>query len=226
MKTGTIIQARMSSKRLPGKVLREVSGNPLLQYLWERLKRCKELDFLIVATSIENSDDPIAQFCNDQNIQYYRGDLKNVASRFSEIAKIYDLDAFVRVSGDSPLLDTSLVEKAIQIFNSTSSDLVTNVMPRTFPSGQSVEVLRVKTFQLAYQKMKHEEDLEHVTRYIYRNPEKFKIENFASKKDFGECHLSVDTALDVEKFILFTSQMERPHWEYTWKELLAFDFKS
>ena len=74
--------------------------------------------------------------------------------------------------------------------------------------------------------MKHEEDLVHVTRYFYKNQEQFKIENFASEKDFGKYHLSIDTILDMEKFILMISQMERPHWEYTWKELLAFDFKS
>ena len=105
MRIEAIIQARMSSKRLPGKVLEQIQGKSVLQYLLERIGRCLGLQYTIVATSTDNSDDPIEEFCDDFGIECFRGSLENVAERFRDAAKKYKLDAFVRVCSDSPLLD-------------------------------------------------------------------------------------------------------------------------
>ena len=100
MKIGTIVQARMSSQRFPNKVLYEVAGKPLLQYLLERLEHCNCLDAIVVATSVDDSDTPIAEYCQQHSMACYRGPLANVAGRFNQVLDIYQFDGFVRVNGD------------------------------------------------------------------------------------------------------------------------------
>jgi len=220
MKIGAIVQARMSSQRLPNKVLHEVAGKPVLQYLLERLTYCDHLDEIIVATSVEDSDQPIADFCHRNNVKYYRGPLSDVAGRFDKVLDKYKFDAFVRVNGDSPLLDQRLIEQGISLFLDGDYDLVTNIMPRTFPKGQSVEVLRTKTFKRTYRRMREKEDLEHVTRYYYQHIEEFHIKNFTLKENLNYIGLSVDTPEDLDNFVMILSNMKKPHWEYSLDDIL------
>ena len=220
MKIGAIVQARVSSERFPGKVLYKVGGKPLLQYLLERLEHCTCLDTTVVATSIENSDTPIADYCQKNNVACYRGSLSNVASRFNEILDTYKFDAFVRVNGDSPLLDQRLIEKGVRLFLGGDYDLVTNIMPRTFPKGESVEVLRAVTYRSAYPRMREEGDLEHLTRYYYQHPEEFRIKNFALPENLNHISLCVDTKQDMDNFVTIVSTMVKPHWEYKLEDIL------
>lgn len=220
MRIGAIIQARMSSQRLPNKVLLETAGKPMLQYLLERLEHCDCLDNIVVATSVDDSDTPIADYCRQNGIACYRGSLSNVASRFNEVLDVYHFDAFVRVTGDSPLLDQRLIEKGVSLFLGGDFDLVTNVLPRTYPIGQSVEVLRSVTYQSTYDRMREEEDLEHVTRFFHKHPEEFRIQNFALTENLNHIQLSVDTGQDMDNFVTIASKMTRPHWEYTLEDIL------
>ena len=135
MKIGAIIQARMSSERLPGKVLQQIAGKPMLQYLLERLEHCEVLDGLVVATSVDESDTPITSFCQRYGVSCYRGDLNNVAGRFNDVLDSYGFDAFVRINGDSPLLDQRLVDKAVELFKQHEADLATNALVRSYPKG-------------------------------------------------------------------------------------------
>ena len=112
-----IIQARTSSKRFPGKVLKDLAGKPLLQWTIERLANCKSVSQCIVATSIEETDNPIAKLCEESGWNYYRGDLDNVADRFVSICQTYKLEYFIRISGDSPLIDPLLVDHAVKLYN-------------------------------------------------------------------------------------------------------------
>ncbi len=143
MKIGVIIQARMSSQRLPDKVLTMVNGKPLLQYLLERLTHCSSIDQIVVATSEDKSDDPIAVFCHEYGALCFRGPLQNVAKRFYMALEKYNLDAFVRVCCDSPMLDQKLIDQGVKLFNG-EYDLVTNTLRRSYPVGQSVEVIRYR----------------------------------------------------------------------------------
>jgi len=211
---GAIVQARMSSRRLPGKILKEIHGKPLLLYITESLAHCSTLCDLVIATSAEESDDPVETFCKDKNLQLYRGSLNNVASRFLEISRRRKWDAFVRVNGDSPLIDPQLVDRGAELFCSDRFDLVTNVFPRTFPPGQSVEVVNCATFQSLYSVLSSEEDFEHVTRYFYQNPDEFRIKNFTSETDYSRIHLAVDTPEDFRFISSIISKMHKPHWEY------------
>jgi spore coat polysaccharide biosynthesis protein SpsF len=221
MRIGAIIQARMSSRRLPGKVLREVGGRPLLQYLVERLGQCRRLDEMLVATSVEESDTPIHDLCRDLGVPLFRGPLDDVAGRFLQALATRPWDAFVRATADSPFLDQRLVDEGVSLFVAGNADLVTNVHPRTFPAGESVEVVRSETFRRAYPCMKTKEDREHVTLYFYRNSGEFSIRNFVSEMYLGDLSLAVDTEEDLQVVRRMVDQMTRPHWEYPLGELVT-----
>lgn len=217
---GAIIQARMSSHRLPAKVLWPVAGKPLLQYLVERARRCSGLCGVVLATSCDPSDDPLADFCTGQNLACHRGPLENVAHRFLGVLDRYAWEAFVRLNGDSPLLDQSLIARALGLFAASEVDLVTNVYPRSFPPGQSVEVIRTAAFRRAVARMTMPDEFEHVTRYFYTRPEEFRIVNFASERPLNHHHLAVDTPDELKRFSDLVARMTRPHWQYGLDDVL------
>jgi len=219
---GVIIQARMGSRRFPGKVLRDLCGKPLLLYLVERVTHCRLVDGVVVATSTDDSDGPIAAFCETVGVECHRGALENVASRFLEVVDRHEnWGGFVRVSGDSPLLDHRLIERAVGMFRADPCDLVTNVLVRTFPKGQSVEVVSTDAFRDAFERMREPEDLEHVTRYFYEHRNDFTIRDFRAGSDHGSLQLSVDTPEDLRVIEGIVSRMTRPHWSYSLEEILA-----
>ena len=211
----------MSSERLPGKVLREVNGKPLLGYLLNRLEKIKNLDGVVVATSTSESDQEIVRYCKKNKVECYQGPLQNVAARFLGTLRIYQMDAFVRISADSPLLDPDLIDHSVTIFKSSDYDFVTNVLKRTFPKGQSVEVVRAGTFMKYYPRIQSQQDREHVTTYFYRNARQFKILNLPSPDPgYSKINLSIDTKEDLNRFILILGQMRRPFSSYGWKEIV------
>jgi spore coat polysaccharide biosynthesis protein SpsF len=216
-----VVQARYSSQRLPGKVLREVDGKPLLGFLLERLHRCKHLSQTIVATSTDASDDAIARFCTDKAVPLYRGPLDDVLARFVGVAGQLGESALVRISGDSPLMDPEVVDRAVVLYEEGDADLVTNVQIRSFPKGQSVEVIARAALQRAAEETSDSQDREHVTRYFYRHPERFRIRNFKRDPDAADIQLSVDSAEDFEMFARLIAAMRRPPAEYGLNEILA-----
>jgi spore coat polysaccharide biosynthesis protein SpsF len=219
MKIGIIVQARMSSQRLPDKVLTKVNGKPLLQYLLERLNNCSSIDQVIVATSNEKSDDSIALFCEEYGAKYFRGPLENVAKRFMMVIEEYNLDAFVRICGDSPILDQQLIDRGVKLFNS-GFDLVTNVWPRSYPLGQSVEIVRSDTFKEIFKKMSKISDFEHVTKYFYDHSDKFKIKNFSNDINLSDYSLVVDTPHDLKHIEKIINCMTRTQTKYSLEDIL------
>lgn len=221
MRFGIIIQARMSSARLPGKVLRDLCGRPLLCWLLEGLRQCAEAQLIVLATSTEPTDDPVALFCAQEGIPCFRGSLNDVAGRIATAAKAHNLDALVRVCGDSPLLDPSLVDAAIARYRLGGVELVTNVAQRTYPKGQSVEVLGRETLQLAEQTMDNPLDREHVTSFFYARPTKFRIYNMESGGDFGAVNFCVDTAEDLKHMAELVGRLAPGSPRPGWRALLA-----
>tara|TARA_Y100000591_G_C21766683_1_gene663207 strand:- start:561 stop:1232 length:672 start_codon:yes stop_codon:yes gene_type:complete len=220
MKIATIIQARMNSARFPNKVLIKIKEKPLLEYLIDQVSH-KNTDMpIIIATSNKKSDQIIVDYCQRNNLKFYTGSLSNVASRFYEIIKIYNLNFFVRVCADSPLLDGNLIKKSIAYLDK-NIDIITNVMPRTFPKGQSVEVVNCKTFLTIYDKLSSEEDFEHVTRYFYNNSKSFNILNLKNYEDLSSLNLSVDTEEDYQKVSKIISKMKKKHFEYSYKDVIS-----
>jgi spore coat polysaccharide biosynthesis protein SpsF len=215
-----IIQARMSSRRLPGKSLRPVAGRPMLAYLIERLQHCRSLAGIVVATSTTSDDDAIAEFCAGFGVACHRGSLDDVLARFLALVDARALAAVVRVNGDSPLLDPELVDRAVGIFDTGSYDLVTNVAPRSFPRGQSVEVVSAAALRRLAMEDVTPEEREHVTLWFYRHPQCCAMRNFSAARDASEIQLSVDTPQDFAALAALVAAMDRPHWQYGLDELL------
>ena len=209
----------MNSSRLPNKVLYEINGKPLLKYLVERLQ-IRFKNKICLASSSKKHDDSIEKFCVKNNIPCFRGSLTNVAKRMLDTAKFYNQDAFVRINGDSPLMDPTIIEKAIKLYITGDYDLVTNVYPRSFPVGQSVEVIKTNTFKKIYNKMSTLEHFEHVTKYYYDYPEKFKIQNFQYQKDLSNYRFVVDTNEDINRMKKIIFKMIKPHTEYGLDKLI------
>ena len=173
-----IIQARMSSQRLPGKVLMNIAGQPMLERVCHRVMQSNGAKKVVIATSNDSSDDQIEQFCDLRNISCFRGALDDVAGRFLAVIRREGAEEFIRISGDSPLIDPSLIDIAIFEYRSALYDLVTNVLHRTFPKGQSVELVRSSSFKQMYDESISPDDREHVTKWFYRSDINFKIRNF------------------------------------------------
>lgn len=216
-RTALVIQARMTSTRLPGKVLRPLAGKPLLGYLVERMRQAEEPQSLIVATSAATTDDPIAQFCEEMDLLCHRGPLEDVAGRFLEVAERMGAEHVVRVSGDSPLLDPALVDHVLRL-DADDFDLVTNVAPRTFPPGQSVELIRSATLKRVYPQMSAD-DKEHVTRRLYDSPS-VRVLNFERDPPVTHIPMTVDTEADVARLEAVLHAMSRPHWTYGLDQLI------
>lgn len=194
-----IIQARMSSVRLPGKVLMNIAGRPMLERVCDRVMQSNDVKKIVIATSNHRSDDHIEQFCYLRKLPCYRGELDNVAGRFLDVLKSEGAEEFIRISGDSPLIDPKLIDMAIAYYKCGLYDLVTNVLYRTFPKGQSVELIRSSSFKKMYDGLISFDDREHVTKAFYRNKSNFKIKNFVAEPPTGDIQLSVDTQEDLDK---------------------------
>ena len=175
-KTVAIIQGRMGSSRLPGKVLLDIAGKPMLQHVIERTRRAQRLDLITVATSSEASDDPIAAFCAGEGIACMRGSLHDVLDRYYQAAQAQQADVVVRITADCPLIDPDLIDQTIQLVTGNSGqalDFAANRLPppfqRTFPIGLDVEVCRFSALQCAWQESKETFHREHVMPYLYES---------------------------------------------------------
>lgn len=219
MKVMMVVQARFSSRRLPGKVLRPMAGKPMLAWLIERLERVHGTDGIVVATSTSADDDAVAQFAAGLGIPCFRGPLDDVLGRFVGTVRQFRLDAAVRISGDSPLLDPALVGRGIRLFGEERPDLATNVWPRTYPKGQSVEIVSRDALERADAGAAGE-DREHVTAPIYRHHEHYRIASFGAETPSADVQMSVDTETDFRLAERMLEAMSRPHWEYGVDELL------
>lgn len=190
-----IVQARMSSKRLKGKTLLNMKGKPLLERVLSNLVLSKKIKKIVVATSNKKSDDKIINFCKKKNFLFTRGSLTNVALRYIQTLKIYPCDVFLRITGDSPFINHKIIDKIITLSKRKKFDIYTNTFPRTFPKGQSVEIINTNSFLKNY-KYFNKYQKEHLTSYFYQEKKKFIILNFKSAKDISSLNLSVDTKED------------------------------
>lgn len=194
MKTALIIQARMGSERLPGKVMREVLNRPLLAHLLERMIQVENVD-LIVATTEDRNDQPIVDLCRSMGVAVFRGDTADVLSRYVKASEGYD--TVIRVTGDCPLLDAEVVEELLDKFRLGKFDYVSNTIKRTYPRGYDVEVLTTEAL-LRLNKSATGADREHVTSYLVSHQDKFSIDQVVRKSDLSSFRLTVDTIEDFE----------------------------
>lgn len=192
-----IIQARCGSKRLNRKIFKKIKNISIIERVINRLKKSKKISKIIVATSVNQSDDEVEKFCKAKKILFYRGSLNNVASRFLEISKYYNLKHIIRISCDSPFINSKILDEGVSFFIKSKFDVITNVFPRTYPKGLSYEIFKTSILKKNI-KYFSRRDKEHVTTFFYENFKKFKIYNFYSKKNFKNMNLCVDTYEDLK----------------------------
>tara|TARA_B100000780_G_scaffold102373_1_gene71555 strand:+ start:8505 stop:9212 length:708 start_codon:yes stop_codon:yes gene_type:complete len=201
VKIGAIILSRMDSTRLPGKALLDVGGRPLLSYALSFCQKIDDLDSIAIATSTRAVDDPLSDFAKFHGIPCIRGSLDDVAERFLSAMKILNLDVAVRINGDSPLNNKTLISYGIKLFRSGNFDLVSNVPARSYPYGMSVEVIGRKAMEYACSVMSDAQHREHVTKYFYDNQDKFDISLIKSEvAEYSEVQLAIDTREDLDRF--------------------------
>tara|TARA_Y100000590_G_scaffold446013_1_gene578922 strand:- start:1398 stop:2078 length:681 start_codon:yes stop_codon:yes gene_type:complete len=223
--TVAIIQARSSSKRFPNKVMTQINNKPLLNYVYKRVEKSEKINKIIIACSKLKSDDSIVNFCKEKKYTFFRGSLKNVLDRFSKVSKKYKLSYFVRINGDSPCIDPKVIDSAVNLFKVKKCDMVTNVFPRSYPIGVSVEVIKS---QLIYDLEKKNNisntNKEHITSYFYKNKKNYKIINFKNKKNYSKYNLAIDTANNLKKVKL---AIEKKNFlNFSWKKILKVVYKN
>jgi spore coat polysaccharide biosynthesis protein SpsF len=197
MKTVAIIQARMGSTRFPGKTLADVCGKPLLHYVSARVQRCPLLHEVVVATSTDEQDDAIADFCAREGIPCVRGDHDDVLTRYVKAAQVFQAETIVRLTGDCPLIDPEVIRLVIGEFQRGGYDYVNNVEPRTYPHGLDTEVFSRDALMRMDREARSPYDREHVTRYIRDNPEHFRIGSVTHDSNLSHHRFTVDHPEDL-----------------------------
>lgn len=222
MRIDVIMQARMSSSRLPGKTLRKFRDKTILEYQISALRRVSSISDIIIATSTDPSDDAIVDFCLSRNIPVLRGSLTNVAERFKDALITYLPDAFVRFCADRPFYDPEILDRGIKLFLEEKHDIVTNVLKPTFPKGQTTEIINTATFLREFSNFSEKEHLEHPTSYFYDRKDLFKILNFENDRgNFSDVNLCIDTEEDFLRFAAICQLMDRPLSCYNWREIVS-----
>jgi glutamate-1-semialdehyde 2,1-aminomutase len=218
MKTVAIVQARMGSQRLPGKVISPVLSKPMIELLLLRLCTSKEIDEIIVAISEEPENDRLESIISSLGYQCFRGSEKNVLNRYYNAAKKVKADIVVRITGDCPLVDAEIVDECIKGFKNSKVDYFSNTHPRTFPDGLDVAVMSFKSIEKANSEAKSSFDKEHVTSYII-NSKIFLKESIQHSEDFSHLRWTVDNQDDL-KIIRNIFNYFSPNFYFNWKEVL------
>jgi spore coat polysaccharide biosynthesis protein SpsF len=188
----TVIQSRMDSTRLPGKVMMPLAGKPLLYRMYERVAASELIGKIIIAATEEEKDIPIIQLCKENKIDYYRGHSTDLLDRHYQAAKFFDADVVVKIPSDCPLIDPNIIDKVIKYYidNHHNYDFVSNLHPPSYPDGNDVEIMTMQTLEDAWKNAKLPLEREHTTPYFWENPEKFRIGNIVWETglDFSMTH--------------------------------------
>lgn len=194
-----IIQARMGSTRLPGKVMMDLHGHPVIEHVVTRLNRSSLIDKIIIATSFDSNNQPIIDFCKENEIDYFVGSEDDVLDRYYQTAidnNVDDEDILIRITSDCPLIDPFVVDKIIQEHISNKNDYTTNVIECTYPDGLDCEVFNFNVLKNAWINANLSSQREHVTLYIRDNPDKFKLGNVKNNKDLSSLRWTLDEKED------------------------------
>lgn len=215
MKIGIVILCRFSSSRLPGKILKEINGIPILKYIFDRLQTVFPIEDIVVATSFEQSDDVIEQYCQKNYIKCYRGSLDNVASRFLNCSIENQFDYAIRINGDNIFIDIDLLDKVKNIVQQKSTSFISNVHNRTYPKGMSVECVSVELYKNSISKFS-DYDKEHVMTYFYTNSDKIDY-LYLYNTEYAELagvQLAIDTQEDFDRAQYIIDKLNIPNNEF------------
>jgi spore coat polysaccharide biosynthesis protein SpsF len=198
MNVVVIIQARMGSTRLPGKVLMPLMGKPSIQHVIERAKLIPDISKVVIATSKLPKDDQLVEVCESIDVSVFRGSENDVLNRYYQAALFYKASVVVRITGDCPLIDPIESGKVVRKLLNGGADYVSNVFPPKLPDGLDTEAFTIDTLKKTWKNATKKADREHVSRYIRSNPKKFKIESISYEVDFGIYRLTLDEMDDYE----------------------------
>ncbi len=193
-----IVQARMSSSRLPGKVMADICGKPMLYHVMKRVERSKAIDLAAVATSDHGEDDVIERFCREHAIACFRGSLDDVLDRYYQAALHFEAGAVVRLTADCPLLDPAVIDRVVGTFSEGRFDYASNILECTFPDGLDAEVISGEALGRAWQEARLKSEREHVTTYLRNHPEMFRLANVAYREDVSRLRWTVDEPRDLD----------------------------
>ncbi|HYG87180.1 MAG TPA: glycosyltransferase family protein [Azospirillum sp.] len=199
MRTIAVIQARMTSTRLPGKVLMIAAGRPMLAHQVERVRRSTELDGIVIATTTNATDDPVAEFARSAGVGVFRGSEEDVLGRVHGAAAGEGAELVVRLTGDCPLIDPEIIDRVVDRLRADPPiDYATSGMPRTWPLGLDAEAMTFTALSAAQREAVDPYDREHVTPFIYRQPERFRLASVRSMEDLGRHRWTLDEPADLD----------------------------
>lgn len=193
-----IIQVRLDSTRLPRKALRDIIGKPMIIHLLERTEKSELINDIVIATTKSKSDDEVVDVVKKYGLPIFRGNYEDVLDRYYNAAKKHKADVIVRITGDCPLMDPQIIDKIIQYFIDHDYDYVSNTIKPTYPDGLCVEAFSFKTLEKAWNEAKLLSEREHVTPYITKHPEIFKVKNIENSIDLSHLRWCVDQQEDLE----------------------------
>lgn len=220
MKIIALVQARMSSTRLPGKVLADLCGIPMLSVLLHRLRQTQGIDEIVVATTTDPSDDTLVDWLTSHGVLFFRGSENDVLDRFWQCAKAHKADIIVRVTADDPLKDSEIIGRALAEFNANEGiDYVSNTITPTFPEGLDIEVFSFKALDRAAREATLPSEREHVTPYIWKHPDRFSVHCFKMYPDLSSWRWTVDKPEDLLFIQTLLSHFEN-NIETSYKEII------
>lgn len=201
--TFAILQARLGSSRLPGKVLADIHGKPMIWWMLQRISNCKTVDGLIVATTDKKEDDVLEKWIRQNTkLPVFRGDACDLVKRYYDCAVECNAKTIVRLTADDPLKDAGIIDEAVDIFNVGNYDYVSNCINPTYPEGLDVEVFSISALERVFNESILHSDREHLTTFMQNNPENFKLKNFEFEEDLSSWRWTVDKQIDLD-FIRF-----------------------
>jgi spore coat polysaccharide biosynthesis protein SpsF len=204
-----IIQARMNSSRLPGKVFNKLAGKPQIFHVCNRLTFSKRITQIVLATTTNPCDDCLCDWAQENKISFYRGDENNVLDRFYGAAKEYGADIVIRITADDPFKDPLVIDSCVDLLVSEGLDFTFNNKPPSFPEGLDTEVFTFTALDRAHSEAESDFDKEHVTQYFYKNPSLFRMQNYAYREDVSNIRLTVDTAEDYRLASLLYDELSK-----------------
>lgn len=218
-----IIQARMGSTRLPGKVLKEVNGRPLLDYLIERVRKAKQINEIIVATTTLAEDDAIEKFCLKNKIAFFRGSSQDVLDRYYQCAKKSGAGIVVRLTADCPLIDPRVIDHMVNEFKGRGYDYVANTLPPvgTYPDGMDVEIFTMEALERAWRESQVPAHREHVTHYFWKTPN-FKTHRVDRTESLSSYRLTVDYPEDFEVVSNILSFLYPKNPDFTMENIIEY----
>ena len=196
-----------------------IKDKPLIGHVIERIKKAKTISRIVVLTSNQNSDLPIIKYCKLKKIECVKGSLQDVASRYLKAIRLIKPLSFVRITADSPTIDPNLIDKLVKRYKKKNFDIVTNCEKRTFPKGQSVEILKSKLLLSHYKNFKKKYYLEHLTSYFYSKKKMFNIYNLKNQNKYTKKNLSIDSKKDLNRYKVFLEKYKKTplNWKLVYR---------